>query len=48
MRLKYTPELSFKHDTTPSRAAHLEAVLDELNDDRNEPGGDPDGDNGRA
>jgi ribosome-binding factor A len=48
MRLKYTPELLFKHDTTPSRAAHLEAVLDELSDDRNEPGGDPNGDNGRA
>jgi ribosome-binding factor A len=48
MRLKYTPELSFKHDATPSRAAHLEAVLDELSDERKEPGGDPDGDNGRA
>jgi ribosome-binding factor A len=48
MRLKYTPELTFKHDTTPSRAAHLEAVLDELSDDRHASGGDPDVGNDRA
>jgi ribosome-binding factor A len=47
MRLKYTPELSFKQDTTPSRAAHLEAVLDELNEARGETGGESHGDDHR-
>lgn len=30
LRFKYTPELVFQHDTTPSDAAHIEAVLNEL------------------
>ena len=30
LRFKYTPELTFQHDTTPKDAAHIEAVLDEL------------------
>ncbi|MBI3608811.1 MAG: 30S ribosome-binding factor RbfA [Nitrospirae bacterium] len=34
LRLKYTPELVFKEDTTPRQAAHIEAVLDELSGDR--------------
>lgn len=48
MRLKNTPELFFRHDTTPSRAAHLEAVLGELHDARDETGGDPNDDNDRG
>jgi ribosome-binding factor A len=48
MRMKYTPELAFKQDTTPSRAAHLEAVLDELSEARGETGGEPDGDEHRG
>jgi ribosome-binding factor A len=48
MRLKNTPELFFKHDTTPSRAAHLEAVLGELNEARDETGGESHGDDHRG
>ncbi|HET8761548.1 MAG TPA: 30S ribosome-binding factor RbfA [Nitrospiria bacterium] len=47
MRMKYTPELVFKQDTTPSRAAHLEAVLDELSEARGETGDDAHGDEHR-
>ncbi len=48
MRLKYTPELSFKQDMTPSRAARLESVLDELNEARGETGGESNGDEHRG
>lgn len=49
LRLKYTPELTFTHDTTPRQAAHIEAVLEELSGERSEADGETgDGDEDRT
>ncbi|MEO5657845.1 MAG: 30S ribosome-binding factor RbfA [Nitrospiria bacterium] len=34
LKLKYSPELVFKHDTTPLKAAEIEATLEQLSADR--------------
>lgn len=44
MRMKYTPELMFKQDDTPSRAGRIEAMLEELNHSKDQVEGDTDGD----
>lgn len=34
LKFKYTPELVFRHDTTPLKAAEIEATLEQLSADR--------------
>lgn len=41
MRLKFTPELVFRQDTTPNQAARIEAILDDLSDSRGGAGSEP-------
>lgn len=48
MRMKYTPELVFKRDDTPSRAGRLEAVLDELHAPHETPEEESNGDHDRG
>jgi ribosome-binding factor A len=48
MRMKYTPELMFKQDDTPSRAGRIEAMLEELNQAKDQVEGDTDGDHDRG
>jgi ribosome-binding factor A len=49
LRMKYTPELVFKHDATPTQAARIEAVLDTLSVEREGmQQGEDDGDADRA
>ncbi len=48
MRMKYTPELIFKRDDTPSRAGRIEAMLEELHHTNDQVAGDTDGDHDRA
>jgi ribosome-binding factor A len=48
MRMKYTPELVFKQDDTSRRAGRIEAMLGEVLDAHNEPGGGSDGDHDRG
>lgn len=40
MRMKYTPELVFKQDLTPSKAVRIEAMLEELTHGKDETEGD--------